>query len=121
MKKKCLLLFSPEYSSLIRKEAEMFASEYEVKVFDFHSRQKILIPFRFLLQFLFLVKNISRAEIMVSRFVGYQTILPILFSKLTGKPVVCIMGGLECIKFPSVKTGSYVRPFFGTITKWCLK
>jgi glycosyltransferase involved in cell wall biosynthesis len=121
MKKKRLLLFPPEYSSLIRKEAEMFASEYEVKVFDFHSRQKILIPFRFLLQFLFLVKNISRAEIMVSRFVGYQTILPILFSKLTGKPVVCIMGGLECIKFPSVKTGSYVRPFFGTITKWCLK
>jgi len=99
----------------------MFAGEYDVKIFDLQSRQKILIPFRFLLQFLFLVKNISSAEIMVSRFVGYQTILPILFSKLTGKPVVCIMGGLECIKFPSVKTGSYVRPFFGTITKWCLK
>ena len=58
---------------------------------------------------------------MVSRFVGYQTILPVLFSKLTGKPVVCIMGGLECIKFPSVRTGSYVKPVFGAITKWCLK
>ncbi len=58
---------------------------------------------------------------MVSRFVGYQTILPILFSKLSGKPVVCIMGGLECIKFPSVKTGSYIKPFFGSVTKWCLK
>ncbi len=31
------------------------------------------------------------------------------------------MGGLECIKFPSVKTGSYIKPFFGAITKWCLR
>jgi glycosyltransferase involved in cell wall biosynthesis len=121
MKKKRLLLFPPAYSSLIRKEADMFSEDYEVKVFDFKSTQKITIPIRFIQQFFFLLKNISHSEIMVSRFVGYQTILPVLFSKLTGKPLVCILGGLECIKFPSIKTGSYVRPFFGTVTKWCLK
>ncbi len=99
----------------------MFSSAYEVKIFDLKSTIKSTIPFRFILQFLFLLKNIWSADIMISRFVGYQTILPILFSKLTGKPVVCIMGGLECIKFPSVKTGSYIKPFFGSVTKWCLK
>jgi glycosyltransferase involved in cell wall biosynthesis len=99
----------------------MFSSAYEVKIFDLRSTNKSTIPFRFILQFLFLLKNIWSADIMISRFVGYQTILPILFSKLTGKPVVCIMGGLECIKFPSINTGSYIKPFFGAITKWCLK
>lgn len=116
-----LLLFPPLYSSLIKKEAEMFSQEYDVRIFDLRSTEKFFIPFRLLLQFFFLVKNISRTEIMVSRFVGYQTILPILFGKITRKPVVCIMGGLECIKFPSVKTGSYLKPFFGAITKWCLR
>jgi len=116
-----LLLFPPVNSSLIRKEAAMFSQEYDVKIFDLRSTEKWMIPFRFIAQFFFLVKNISHSQIMMSRFVGYQTILPILFSKLTGKPLVCIMGGLECIKFPSVKTGSYIKPFFGAITKWCLK
>ena len=99
----------------------MFSSAYEVKIFDLRSTNKLYIPFRLFLQFFFLLKNIKGAEIMVSRFVGYQTILPIIFSKLTARPVVCIMGGLECIKFPSVKTGSYIKPFFGAVTKWCLK
>lgn len=116
-----LLLFPPVNSSLIKKEADMFSQAYDVKIFDLRSTEKLMIPFRLLLQFFFLLKNIRRTEIMVSRFVGYQTILPILFSKITGKPVVCIMGGLECIKFPSVKTGSYTKPFFGAVTKWCLK
>jgi len=121
MRKKRLLLFPPVNSSLIRKEAAMFSEEYEVKIFDLRSTQKMLIPVRLVLQFFFLLKNIRSTEIMVSRFVGYQTILPILFSKLTGKPIVCIMGGPECISFPSIKTGSYIRPFFGAVTKWCLK
>ncbi len=99
----------------------MFSREYDVKIFDLKSLQKMTIPFLLLLQFFFLLKNIRCTEILVSRFVGYQTILPVLFSKLTGKPLICIMGGLECIKFPSVKTGSYTKPFFGAITKWCLK
>ena len=119
--KPLLLLFPPVNSSLIRKEAEMFSTAYEVKIFDLKSTTKSTIPFRLVLQFFFLLKNIRKSEIMVSRFVGYQTVLPILFSKLTGKPLVCIMGGLECIKFPSIKTGSYIKPFFGAITKWCLK
>lgn len=121
MNKPLLLIFCPQNSSLIRKESKMFAEKYEVKVFDLRSTEKILIPLRLLSQFFFLIKNIFRCQIMVSRFVGYQTILPILFSKLTGKPLVCIMGGLECIKFPSVRTGSYVKPFFGAITRWCLR
>lgn len=121
MQKPTLLLFCPVYSTLIKKEVEMFSDAYEVKVFDLQSTKKAGIPYRMLLQFFFLLKNISGTRVMVSRFVGYQTILPILFSKLSRRPVVCIMGGLECIKFPSVKTGSYIKPFFGAITKWCLK
>ena len=116
-----LLLFPPVNSALIRKEAEMFSDGYDVRIFDIRSTEKALLPFRFLLQFFFLLKNIGNARVMVSRFVGYQTILPILFSKMSGRPVVCIMGGLECISFPSVKTGSYIKPFFGAITKWCLR
>ncbi len=119
--KPVLLLFPPVISSLISKEAEMFSLDYDVKIFDLRSTNKLTVPFRLVLQFFFLLKNIRSAEIMVSRFVGYQTILPVLFSKISGKPIVCIMGGLECIKFPSVKTGSYTKPFFGAITKWCLR
>src|SRR5262245_23658099 len=121
MQKKRLLLFPPANSSLIRKEADMFAADYDVRIFDFRSTQKITLPISIIRQIFFLLKNISGADVLVSRFVGYQTILPILFSKIFGKPLVCIMGGLECIKFPSIKTGSYVRPFFGSVTKWCLK
>ena len=121
MSKPLLLLFCPMNSSLIKKDGEMFSSDFEVKVFDLESMNKPGIPFRLIAQLFFLVKHISRTEIMVSRFVGYQTILPVIFTKLTGKPLVCIMGGLECIKFPSVKTGSYVKPFFGAITKWCIR
>jgi glycosyltransferase involved in cell wall biosynthesis len=121
MPKPKLLLFSPAISTLIIKEAELFSSDYDVKLFDLRSLQKAGIPFRLMMQFFFLLRNIRTAKILVSRFVGYQTILPVLFGKITGKPVVCILGGLECVKFPSVKTGSYTRPFFGWITKWCLK
>jgi glycosyltransferase involved in cell wall biosynthesis len=121
MEKPTLLLFAPVASSLVIKDAAMFSSDYTVRIFTLQRGGKLSILFRFILQFFFLLKYISRAKIMVSRFVGYQTVLPVIFSKVGGKPLVCIMGGLECIKFPSVKTGSYTRPFFGRVTKWCLK
>jgi len=99
----------------------LFSTDYDVKVFSLKADQKLLLPFRFITEFFFLLDNISKTKIMVSRFVGYQTILPILFSKLTGKPIVCIMGGLECYSFPSIRMGSYIRPLLGAVTKWCLR
>jgi len=116
-----LLLFCPTYSSLTRNDEMLFSADYHVTVFSLKVNEKPLLPLRFIMEFFFLLRNISKTEIMVSRFVGYQTILPVLFSKITGKPLVCIMGGLECYSFPSVKTGSYMRPVLGAITKWCLR
>jgi glycosyltransferase involved in cell wall biosynthesis len=116
-----LLIFCPTYSSLVRNDEKLFSADYDVKVFPLGVDQKLLLPLRFIMEFFFLLGNISKTKIMVSRFVGYQTILPILFSKLTGKPVVCIMGGLECYSFPSIRMGSYIRPLLGSITKWCLR
>ena len=58
MEKPKLLLFSPAISTLIIKEAELFSSDYVVKLFDLKSLQKAGIPFRLILQFFFLLRSV---------------------------------------------------------------
>lgn len=98
----------------------MFSLKHEIKFQEFNSKHKVLFPFLVIRQFVFLLSTISSCNIIISRFIGYHTFLPILFGKLFKKPIICILGGTECISFPSVKVGNFTKPFYRWVTKWCL-
>lgn len=51
-------------------------------------------------------------------FGGYWSFLPSLFGRVFNKPVYIILGGTDCVSFPSYHYGSLRKPVLRTFIKW---
>jgi glycosyltransferase involved in cell wall biosynthesis len=51
-------------------------------------------------------------------FGGYWSLLPALFGRLLHKPVFIILGGSDCVAFPSMGYGGLRKPHLRKILKW---
>ena len=114
MKNQLLLYFYPVSSSFIRQDTDFFREHFSVKDFSFLPRHKSLLPFSFIRQKLFLLSNIRSASILVCQFAGYHSFLPVLFGRIFHKPCLIVVGGTDCVSFPSINYGN-LRKF---LLKW---
>ncbi len=118
MKKKKVLYTHSVHSSFVRKDVALLEKHFEVKVFFFNPQKKPLLPFQFLRQFFFLFGGIFGSSILITQFGGYQSFLPSLFGKVFGKPSLVILGGSDCVSFPSINYGNFNKKLLGVFTKW---
>lgn len=122
-KKQNLLLCYNYLASFVKKDIEILSSEYHIAAHDFHAQKKSDTPFRFLSQFIFLLKNIGRTDLIVCEFASYHSLLPSLFGRLFGKPCLVIVGGTDAHYFPTLRYGNWQKRFLKTATaltfKWC--
>ncbi|MBA3899830.1 MAG: hypothetical protein H0X62_06405, partial [Bacteroidetes bacterium] len=117
MGKAKVIYFYPVLSSFIKKDLDILKEEYKLISKSFNPSKKAYLPFSFLSQFFFLLKQILTANIVVCRFVGYHSFLPAFFGWITGRPVLFILGGTECHYFPKFNYGGFTNKLYATFIK----
>lgn len=105
----------PVNTSFVRNDEALLKQHYQV--YSHYFRQtKFSLPYCFLKQFFFILRHIFSTKIYVSFFAGYSSFLPSLFSKITGRPHLIILGGSDCSSFPSIKYGCYQNKILNWFT-----
>lgn len=118
--KKNVLYFHTGLSSFVEKDIQILEEHYEVTIYHFNVRDKWKTPFELIRQFFFLLKT-PKSTIIVSQFAGFHTILPSLFTWITKRKSVIVLGGTDCVSFPSINYGNFNRLFLGMATSFSLK
>jgi glycosyltransferase involved in cell wall biosynthesis len=116
MKKKALY-FCAGRSSFVENDLQILSAEYDVKVFVFRPKSSLDTVLVYLKQFFFIITHIFFADILVCFFASHHSLLPAFFGKLFGKPVVIVMGGTDCVSFPSIGYGNFSKRGLSIVTK----
>ena len=114
---KIALYFFHENTSFTDIDKDIFSSRFQVLNFRFHIKGQFSLPFLWIRELIFLLKNIKKASIGFSMFAGYHSLLPALIFKLYNKPFVIIAGGIDCVAFPEIKYGNFNKKILGHITR----
>jgi glycosyltransferase involved in cell wall biosynthesis len=118
--KPTLIYIYPSYSTFIQKDIDFLSNQYAVISPEQNWSNKKYIVFSFTSQFIFLIKNIVVSKAIIVMFAGYWSFFPALLGKLFGKPVYIILGGTDCVSFPTMNYGSLRKPLLKIFIKWSL-
>jgi glycosyltransferase involved in cell wall biosynthesis len=121
VKKQVLLYCYLSTSSFVNQDISTLQIDFNVKLFLFKSRNKLLLPVVLLRQKLFLFRNIYSAKALICQFAGYHSLLPVIFGKIFRKPCVVVVGGTDCTSMPSINYGNLRKPLLRWFTLKSLK
>ncbi len=71
-------------------------------------------------QFFWILSKIRKAEALYCWFSDQHAVLPVLISKITGKPVFTVLGGFDSIHLPDLNYGIFNDPFRRVLGKFVL-
>lgn len=108
-------------ASFARNDIALLEEHCEVHVFHFEASRKLLTPWILLRQLLFLLRWLPGASITVTQFSGYHAVLPVALGRLFKVPSLLVLGGTECVKFPSFNYGDHVRMLLGACARWAMR
>lgn len=108
-------------ASFARNDIALLQRHCDVHVFLFEPSRKILTPWVLLRQLFFLIHWLPGASVSVTQFSGYHAVLPVALGRLFRVPSLLVLGGTECVKFPSFNYGDHVRTLLGACTRWALR
>ena len=102
-----IFYFCVQKASFIDKDVEILRSEFEVEVCAFLAREKWKTPLLFLTQLVFLLGRTWKWKnaVAISQFAGYHSFIPAIWSYLTGRKSIVVVGGTDCVAFPSLGYG----------------
>lgn len=126
--KKTEILFIHQVdASFVREDIKILKKIGNLKPFYFEAvRMKssifnlLLFIQRFTLQFLWLSKNIKRAQIIYCWFSDYHAFLPALFSRIFKVPFVTVLGGFDCNKNDEFNYGIFSNRWRTPIGKFVI-
>jgi len=113
-----LLYLHPQSSTFIRKDIDFLSRHYDVKEHGFLMKNKALLPLMFVRQLWFLAFRVPSASRVVVMFGGYHSFLPALLSRWMGKKCFIILGGTDCVSYPSIIYGTFRKPLQALLTGW---
>lgn len=116
-----VLYTHPKPSSFVRKDLAILNSDFEVLAFQFVPRYKLMLPWVFVRQCVYILVNARRIDIFITQFAGYASFLPVFFAKLFGTPSLIVTGGTDCVSFPNIKYGNFAKPVLGWFTAQSLR
>lgn len=120
MKRKVVYIH-PGLSSFVQKDIEILSSEFELNIHHFSLSSKFKLPLSFVKQFFFLLFNSINSKIWIVQFAGYQSFLPVLLGKLFRKKTVLVLGGTDCVGFPSIRYGCFYNKSLKPFTSYSLR
>lgn len=121
MNKYTLNYYHVGLSSFVKKDIQILSEEFELNVFLFDQTKKSKLPFSFIKQFFHLLFKSKNVKGYVIQFAGYHSFLPVLVAKLMRKKSIIILGGTDCVGFPSIKYGCFYNKNLKHFTKISLK
>jgi glycosyltransferase involved in cell wall biosynthesis len=115
-----ILYFYTRDATFIRKDLEMLRSRFEVQEMSFPAPEKWKTPLLFLKQFWFLLQHslLNRRQMVMVQFAGYHSFLPCLWARMAGWNSIVVVGGTDCVAFPSLGYGHFQNPLLGLFTRW---
>ena len=121
MKKRIIFIY-PVYSIFIKNDYNLLQKHYNLTKFHFKpSKNLFKMLFQFLKQFLYLIFNIWRFDAVYIWFADYHSLMPVLFSYLTGKKSIIVIGGYDVCRIPDIKYGAFYSNFRGWFTAKSMK
>lgn len=118
---KKILYFHNGLSSFVKKDIEIIEKEFELIIFHFDVTNKKKVPLFFIKQLLFILLNIFKSNTYITQFGGYHSVLPCLIGKLFRKKSIIILGGTDCVSFPSIRYGNFYKKGLKIATTISLK
>ncbi|NND70163.1 MAG: glycosyltransferase family 4 protein [Rhodothermales bacterium] len=108
-------------TTFVKKDIEILQSEFDVREHFFRVSPKLSVVTSLLHQFFWLLWHGSNTGVFVCQFAGYHSLLPGLFGKALGIPVIIVASGTESAKYPSISYGNFSKLFFGFFTAQSFK
>jgi glycosyltransferase involved in cell wall biosynthesis len=105
-------------SSFVRKDKDLLRKHFRLIDVYFNAKFKWYIPLQLVKQFFTLLFNSKNADIFITQFGGYHSLMPGLIAKLFGKPYLIILGGADCVSFPSINYGNFRKSPLKQFTCW---
>lgn len=115
-KQKKLLYIYPNLSTFVRKDIAFLSQHYSVKSQHAGIAGPAQAPWVFLKQLFFLLRHLWKCKAVFVMFGGYHAFFPTLLGRLFGKRVFIILGGTDCVSFPSIDYGTFRKPLQGWFT-----
>lgn len=105
-------------AEFIKKDIALLSKNFRV-ISPKHSwSKKAVVPFLFILQLAFLLRHLPSSRAVFVMFGGYWSFLPALTGRYFKKPVFIILGGTDCVSFPSLHYGSLRKPLLRMFIRW---
>ena len=107
-------------SSFVDKDIEILSTTFKLSTFYFNVSPKSKVFSSFLKQLIFLIRHFT-CKVYIIQFGGFHSFIPVIIAKLLGKKSVIVLGGTDCVSFPSINYGNFNRKLLGFFTKLSLK
>lgn len=106
-------------SSFVEKDIRILKEHFEVEIWYFSLRKKWFIPFRILL---FAIRLIVRKQsILIHQFGGFHSLPGAIASTIRNHKCVIVLGGTDCVSFPSIDYGNFNKKGLGFATTYSFK
>ena len=121
MKKKILFIYT-NYSTFVKTDFEILASEHEVSKYQFKPvRGLVNTAVQLIKQKIYLLINIWKFDAVFVWFADYHSFLPVLFAKILGKKSFVVIGGYDVANIPELKYGSLSSPLRKMFTLFSIR
>lgn len=121
MNKYTLNYYHVGLSSFVKKDIKILSEEFELNVFLFDQSKKSKLPFSFIKQFFHLLFKSKNVKGYVIQFAGYHSFIPVLMAKILMKKSIIVLGGTDCVGFPSIEYGCFYNKYLKHFTRISLK
>jgi glycosyltransferase involved in cell wall biosynthesis len=109
------------YATFVKRDIEILETKYTVLKYHFNTSNKLLLPFAFLKQFIYLLFTTYKYKNLVIQSAGYVSFLPVIFGALFRKKVIIIAIGTDCAKLPEINYGAQTKPILAWFTNFSFK
>lgn len=97
--------------TFVRKDITLLSENFRVKAL-LYSWDVYNTPYNLFRQFIYLLFSIHRFDAIIVMFAGYWSVLPTVLGKIFRCKTFIILGGTECVSYPSIGYGSLRKPLF---------
>ena len=104
-----ILYISSGNPTFVRKDISLLSLKYNVGTLNYEWNQ-INLPLNIIKQFIHIALRIKKIDTIIVMFAGYWSVLPVLFGKFFKKNVFIILGGTDCVSYPTFNYGSLRKP-----------
>ncbi len=94
-------------STFVKGDITILNERYDVKEYRFTNNPKRRLPASLIGQFFYLLFNIYKFDLIYIWFADYHSLIPVIFSRLTGKKCYLVIGGYDVCREKRYSYGSF--------------